>query len=139
MLEWMENILRLGDIFFVGRSTRTNDLGIEELRDLLSHLGHELDEIDAEHALHLTSIASTPTDNIILAPEGYLPKDAFGDLPDGSQVIWMPEEETYGCNTIGLPGGKVLVSEGYPTVQKTLEDFGLEVININFSEIKAAD
>jgi dimethylargininase len=87
----------------------------------------------------LTSIASTPTDDIILAPEGYLPKDAFGNLPEGSQVIWMPEEETYGCNTIGLPGGKVLVSEGYPTVQKTLEDLGLEVININFSEIKAAD
>ena len=134
------DILRLGDIFFVGRSTRTNDLGIEELRDLLTHLGHELRVIDIpEHALHLTSIASTPTDNIILAPEGYLPKDAFGGLPDGSQVIWVPEEETYGCNTIGLPGGKVLVPEGYPTVQKTLEDLGLEVINVNFSEIMAAD
>ena len=75
------DILRLGNIFFVGRSTRTNDLGIEELRDLLSHLGHELRVIDIpKHALHLTSIASTPTDNIILAPEGYLPKDAFGDF-----------------------------------------------------------
>ena len=134
------DILRLGDIFFVGRSTRTNDLGIEELRDLLSHLGHELRVIDIpKHALHLTSIASTPTDSIILAPEGYLPKDAFGELPEGSEVIWMPEDETYGCNTIGLPGGKVLIAKGYPTVNKTLSELGLETIALDFSEIRAAD
>ena len=134
------DILRLGDIFFVGRSTRTNDLGIEELRDLLSHLGHELRVIDIpKHALHLTSIASTPTDSIILAPEGYLPKDAFGELPEGCEVIWMPEDETYGCNTIGLPGGKVLIAKGYPTVNKTLSELGLETIAIDFSEIRAAD
>ena len=134
------DILRLGDIFFVGRSTRTNDLGIEELRDLLSHLGHELRVIDIpKHALHLTSIASTPTDSIILAPEGYLPKDAFGELPEGCEVIWMPEDETYGCNTIGLPGGKVLIAKGYPTVNKTLSELGLETIALDFSEIRAAD
>ena len=134
------DILRLGDIFFVGRSTRTNDLGIEELRDLLSYLGHELRVIDIpKHALHLTSIASTPTDSIILAPEGYLPKDAFGELPEGCEVIWMPEDETYGCNTIGLPGGKVLIAKGYPTVNKTLSELGLETIALDFSEIRAAD
>ena len=134
------DILRLGNLFFVGRSTRTNDLGIEELRDLLSHLGHELRVIDIpEKALHLTSIASTPTDEIILAPEGYLSKDAFGELPENSRVIWMPEEETYGCNTIGLPDNKVLVAKGYPTVLQTLEDLGLKTILLDFSEIRAAD
>ena len=134
------DILRLGDIFFVGRSTRTNDLGIEELRDLLSHLGHELRVIDIpDKALHLTSIASTPTDEIILAPEGYLPKDAFGELPENSRIIWMPEEETYGCNTIGLPDNKVLVAKGYPTVLQTLKDLNLETIILDFSEIRAAD
>ena len=89
--------------------------------------------------MHLTSIASTPTDEIILAPEGYLPKDAFGDLPNGCKVIWMPAEETYGCNTIGLPGEKVLVAEGYPEVEKTLTNLGLETIKLDFSEIRAAD
>jgi len=134
------DILRLGDLFFVGRSTRTNDLGIDELRDLLAHLGHELRVIDIpKDALHLTSIASTPTDNIILAPTGHLSKDAFGELPAGCEVIWMPEDETYGCNTIGLPGGKVLIAEGYPTVDRTLSDLGLETIALDFSEIRAAD
>ena len=60
------------DLFFVGRSSRTNDLGIVSLRKLAGFFGHELRVIDIpDHALHLTSISSTPTDSIILAPEGY--------------------------------------------------------------------
>ena len=51
----------------------------------------------------------------------------------------MPEEETYGCNTIGLPGGKVVVAKGYPTVEKTLIELGLDIITLDFSEIRAAD
>ena len=134
------DILRLGDLFFVGRSSRTNDAGIEELRDLLTHLGHELRVIEIPgHALHLTSISSTPTDTVILAPEGFLPKDAFGELPDGCEVKWMPAEEVYGCNTIGLPNGQVLLAKGYPTVQKVIEEMGLEPVPLDMSQIREAD
>ena len=134
------DILRLGDIIFVGRSTRTNDAGIGELKDLLDHLGHELRIVDIPpHALHLTSIASTPCDQIILAPEGYLGPESFGEMPEGCEVVMMPKEEVYGCNTIGLPGRKVLVADGYPTVTKTLEERGFETIILDMSEIRAAD
>lgn len=134
------DILRLGDIIFVGRSTRTNDAGIGELKDLLDHLGHELRIVDIPpHALHLTSIASTPCDQIILTPEGYLGPESFGEMPEGCEVVMMPKEEVYGCNTIGLPGRKVLVADGYPTVAKTLEERGFETILLDMSEIRAAD
>tara|TARA_B100000287_G_scaffold432438_1_gene491790 strand:- start:246 stop:1055 length:810 start_codon:yes stop_codon:yes gene_type:complete len=134
------DILRLGNIFFVGRSTRTNDSGIDELRSLIEHLGHELRVVDIpNHALHLTSISSTPSDEIILAPEGYLIPESFGELPEGSEVIMMPEEEVYGCNTIGLPGNKVIIAEGYPTVKSTLQSRGFETIELDMSQIRAAD
>jgi dimethylargininase len=51
----------------------------------------------------------------------------------------MPEEEVYGCNTIGFPNGKVLVAEGYPTVLATIEALGLEPVVLDMSEIRAAD
>ena len=134
------DIIRLGDLFFVGRSSRTNDAGIEELRDLLTHLGHELRVVDIPgHALHLTSVSSTPTDSVIFAPEGSLPLDAFGDLPEGCEVKWMPNEEAYGCNTIGLPNGQVLVADGYPTVLAAVEAMGLEPVVLDMSQIRAAD
>ena len=53
------DIIRLGDLFFVGRSSRTNDLGIVSLASLLEFFGHELRVIDIpDGALHLTSISS---------------------------------------------------------------------------------
>ncbi|MEL0331445.1 MAG: arginine deiminase-related protein [Candidatus Poseidoniales archaeon] len=134
------DIIRLGNLFFVGRSSRTNDKGIVSLQSLLDFFGHELRVIDIpEHALHLTSISSTPTDSLILVPEGYLKAEDFGQLPEGCELIWLPSEEAYGCNTIGLPNGKVMVAKGYPTVQKVLEERGLETIEIDMSEIRAAD
>ena len=134
------DILRLGNLFFVGRSTRTNDAGIEELRDLLDHLGHELRVVDIpSHALHLTSVSSTPSDQIILVPEGYLTPESFGEMPEGCEVLMMPEEEVYGCNTIGLPGNKVIIADGYPTVRKALEDRGFECIVLDMGQIRAAD
>ena len=134
------DIIRLGNLFFVGRSSRTNDLGIAALRSLLDFFDYELRIIDIPgHALHLTSISSTPTDQLIMAPEDYLPKDAFGELPDGCEVVWMPAVEAYGCNTIGLAGNKVMMAEGYPTVEAELISRGLEVIKIDMSEIRAAD
>jgi dimethylargininase len=67
------DILRLGDLFFVGRSSRTNDAGIAVLRELVEGLGHELRVIDLPvEALHLTSITSTPTDTIGLEGEKVL-------------------------------------------------------------------
>jgi len=134
------DIIRLGNLFFVGRSSRTNDLGIAALRSLLDFFDYELRIIDIPgHALHLTSISSTPTDQLIMVPEDYLPKDAFGELPDGCEVVWMPAEEAYGCNTIGLPGNKVMIAEGYPVGEAELINRGLEVIKIDMSEIRAAD
>jgi dimethylargininase len=134
------DILRMGDLFFVGRSTRTNDAGISELKDLLDHLGHELRVIDIPpQALHLTSISSTPSDNLILIPDGYLTPESFGEMPEGCEVIVMPNEEVYGCNTIGLPGNKVLMAEGYPAVQAELESRGFECIMLDMSQIRAAD
>ena len=134
------DLLRLGNIFFVGVSTRTNLEGVNELKDLLDHLGHELRVVNIpEHALHLTSFASTPCDKIILIPEGYISPEAFGELPDGCEVVVMPRDEVYGCNTIGLPGRKALVAEGYPTVKKELEERGFQIITLDMSEIRAAD
>jgi dimethylargininase len=134
------DILRLGDLFFVGRSTRTNDLGINSLRSLLEDNNYELRIIEIPpQALHLTSISSTPTDSIILIPEGYLNPEDFGPLPEDCEVLVMPTEEAYGCNTIGLPNGNVLVAKGYPSIHRALTERGLNVVEVDMSEIRAAD
>ena len=74
-----------------------------------------------------------------MAPEGFLKPEDFGALPEGCEIIWIPDDEVYGCNTIGLPNGKVLMAEGYPTVKAALNERGLETVELDMSEIRAAD
>ena len=57
-------------------------------------------------------------------------------MPEGCEIIMMPKEEVYGCNTIGLPGNKVLIADGYPTVKKTLEDRGFECVVIDMEKLE---
>ena len=133
------DVLRVRNRFFVGRSTRTNDAGIAELKELLDHLGHRLDVIPIpEHALHLTSISSAPTDSDLLIPEGYLEPQMFPDMED-IMVHVIPGPEVYGCNTIGFADGSVLMATDYPSVQATLEGIGLTPVPLTMDEIRAAD
>ena len=74
-----------------------------------------------------------------MTAEGFLSPEDFGELPEGCEVIMVPEEEVYGCNTIGLPNGKVIVAEGYPTVEEELKKRGFEIVLVDMSEIRAAD
>jgi len=134
------DLIRLGDRFYVGLSSRTNQEGIDELRRFIEGFGYRLKVVDLlGNALHLTSISSTPSDEIILAPEGFLSKDAFEPLAEGAEVLWMPNEEAYGCNTLGFADGTVLVAKGYPTVEKTLRERGFNVVLLEMSQIRAAD
>ena len=51
----------------------------------------------------------------------------------------MPEEEVYGCNTIGFENGNVLVAKGYPTVLETLKQRGLNPVVLDMDQIREAD
>jgi dimethylargininase len=61
------------------------------------------------------------------------------NFPKEVKLIFVPEEEVYGCNTIGLENGKVLIAEGYPTVLKIVQELGLEPIVLDMSQIREAD
>ena len=72
---------------------------------------------------------------VLLAPEGWFDSS---DLPDNSEIIWVPSGEAYGANV--LPFGKnVIIAEGYDTVREKLEKKGLILHSLNMSQFRAAD
>ena len=145
-LHWMEepakldggDIVRVGDKIFVGIGERTNKEGVAQLRAFLSELGYKLKQINLPKGiLHLTSACSSPDPPILLIPEGILKPSDFGKLPD-TEIVVVPQEEMYGCNTIGF-GKHVLVAKGYPTVNKLLEEKGYTIHELEMSQFKAVD
>ena len=132
------DVLRIGDVLFIGRSKRTNDAGIAQFRKFVEDDGLELRVIDIpEHVLHLTSMCSCPNNAILLLTDGTIPAQAFGEI-SGTEVIIIPEQEVRGANVIGF-GNKMIVAQGYPTVTRELESRGYELLHIDTTQISAAD
>ena len=130
------DVIKFGDKYLVGISTRTNVEAAQQLRDFVGPMGYSVHEIQIpENALHLKSISSSPGPGLILAPRVFFDENSF---PEDAEVLWIPEEEVYGANSIGFDKD-VLVADGFPHARKALEDKGFTVHAIPMDQIEAGD
>ncbi|MAT49357.1 MAG: hypothetical protein CMA27_05950 [Euryarchaeota archaeon] len=133
------DVVRVGDIFYIGKSNRSNDEGISQFQEFLTKLEFESYIVNVpDYSLHLTTLCSSPNSNLLLIPESSKKDLVFTNLPKSVEIITIPDNETYGCNTIGIEN-KVIISEGYPTVKEVLIEKSLEVIELPMSEFMAVD
>ena len=133
------DVVRVGDIFYIGKSKRSNDEGISQFQNFLTKLGFESHIIKVpDYSLHLTTLCSAPNSNLLLIPESAKEDLIFTNISEDVKIIPIPDAETYGCNTIGL-GNKVIISKGYPTVKNILINNNLEIIELPMSEFRSVD
>lgn len=131
------DIVYTGNGFLIGRSTRTNDIGINELTKIASMLGYSTQVIDVPSStLHLTTVCSVPRNGMLIAAEGHLKPEQISGFDD---VIWVPNGETYASNTIAMENGIVLVSAGFPVTKQRLDIAGFETKEVEMGEIMQAD
>lgn len=142
-----------GDMFWldgrtlvVGRSYRTNDAGIDALRDALP--GADVRAFDLPHVrgrsevLHLLSLISP------LAPDlavGYLPlmPARLVELLEarGIELVEVPDEEfeTMGPNVLALAPRTGLAVDGNPETRRRLEKAGIEMAVYRGRELSKGD
>lgn len=128
----------------VGRSYRTNQAGIEQLRDLLRDQGTNLISYDLAHdqgpdrVLHLMSVISPIADDMAVVYPPLAPVAMMEDLAArGVGVIEVPDDEylTLGCNILAIRPGVLVMCEGNPETRRRLEAAGCEVHTYPGSEI----
>jgi len=128
------DVLRLGAMLLVGRSSRTNDAGIEQLRALASPHDIEVVAVDVRAGLHLKS-ACTALDarTVVVDPEALDPAvlEALG-------LRARPVDEPLGANLLAL-GDRVLVSAAAPRTATWLEAEGRRVVRLHLSELHRGD
>lgn len=121
----------------VGRSYRTNDEGIAQLRAILEPQGVTVLTVDLPHwrgpgeCLHLMSFISPVAEKLAVVHLPMMPVPFVRELQArGWEFIEIPEEEflTHGCNVLALAPHKVLVCEGSPITRSRLEAAGCEVL-----------
>ena len=130
------DVLQFDNQFLVGHSKRTNEAGIQCLKEFVESRGFTLHVIEVpSNSLHLISICTSPSPGILLAPEGWFQQS---DFPSNSEILWIPSEEAYAANVMAF-GSEVLVAAGYPQTSKLLEDKGLNLHPMEMSQFRAAD
>ena len=120
----------------VGRGYRTNDEGIEQLRQYLDGCVDELIVVPLPHwhgpddCFHLMSFLSPVDRDLAVVYSPLLPvpfREAL--LARGFELVQVPDEEfeTMGCNVLAVAPRKCVVLAGNPETRARLERAGVEV------------
>lgn len=139
-----------GDMFWlddqtlaIGRSYRTNDAAIEQIRGILGEdaaieafdLPHDQ---GPEYCLHLMSVVSPIRKDLALVYERLAPIRLLQALRSrGMELLPLPEEDylTLGCNVLAIRPGVVAIASGNEATVSLLRSRGVDVHVYEASEI----
>ena len=144
-----------GDMFWldpttlaVGRSYRTNQAAIDQLRSVLAPARVTVEGFDLPHdlgpefCLHLMSVVSPVRDDLAVVYERLAPVALLQALQTrGIEIVRVPEEDyaSLGCNVLAVAPGVVVMAEGNDATAKALRDHGVEVHTYAASEINKGE
>jgi dimethylargininase len=128
------DVLQLGRTLYVGRTARSTDEGIADLRAHLAPYGYHVEGVAVDGCLHLKSGVSYVGRNTILANGEWVDAAAFGDV----EVVDVADSEPWAANAIAV-GDAVLVSAAFPETRRLLEGRGLRVVALDVSEFEKAE
>jgi len=119
---------------YVGRTQRTDDAGIAQLRRVLEPHGYAVVRLVPTGCLHLKSACTYLGRRTVLANPQRVDVQAF----EGMKVIEVAPEEPGAANAVGLAGTLVFPGD-FPRTRERLEAEGFTVIPVEVSEIRKAE
>ena len=125
----------MGTTWYVGRSGRTNDSGIDQLETLVRPYGIEVLQIDTGTALHLKSAANRLDADTVLVTPGVLDEAAF----TGFEVVMTAPNEGPAANVVDLGEGRLLMPSSYPATAAVLQERGHQLYEVDLSQFEAGD
>jgi N-dimethylarginine dimethylaminohydrolase len=144
-----------GDMFWldestlaVGRSYRTNQVAIDQLRPVLAAEGASIEVFDLPHdqgpqfCLHLMSVVSPVREDLAVVYPRLAPVPLLQALQArGIETIPVPEEDypSLGCNVLTVAPGVVVLARGNSATATLLRSHGVQVHEYEASEINKGE
>lgn len=123
---------------FVGRSTRTNDAGIEQLRTVVDEVGYEVVVVQMQDCLHLksaaTQISRAGEPPVLLVNPHWLPAGAFGNIA----CLPIHPDEPYAANTLRI-GDALLHASQFTLTRHILHLHGYTATPVDNDELAKAE
>ena len=128
------DVLRVGRSIFVGRSSRTNDVAIVQLRAIVEPFGYELEPVDVRGCLHLKSAVTAIDDHVLLMNRAWLPAQAFPRF----DIVEVDPSEPYAANALRV-GESVVHPAAFPRTRGRLRALDVAVVIVDVSELAKAE
>jgi len=128
------DLLRIGNVIFAGLSTRSNQSGIDQLRDIVVDYGFSVKAVKTTKCLHLKSAVSEVAPGRLLINPGWINDAAFSDY----ELIEVDREEPHAANAL-LVGRNVMFPAAFPRTMDKLVTRGINVTPIDLSEVQKAE
>ena len=133
------DVLRIGKTLHVGLSSRTDAAGIANLARIAARLGFDVEPADLRGCLHLKTAATvagrdTAGRLILLYNADALDPRQFS----GVEPVAVPGGEPDAANGLWA-GHRTIVPAGHPGTASLLRERGLEVVEIDVSELRKAE
>jgi dimethylargininase len=132
------DVLRVGKTFFVGRTERTNDDGIGQLRSQVASFGYDVRAVNVSGCLHLKTAVSAVGESTLLGNSAYVSRDAFGDV----EWIEIDTAEPYAGNALWL-GTRVIYARAFVRTAQILREHlgarGVTLDLVDASELAKAE
>lgn len=123
------------DVMYVGRSTRTNAEGVDQLRAVAYHQGLGVVTVGVNQVLHLKSAVLPVDEETVVVTAGAIDEDRLRGL----RILYEDPAERHRFSALPLGEGKVLVTANAPATAELLAKAGYQVVPIEVSQIQAAD
>jgi dimethylargininase len=128
------DVLVAGRRVVVGRSTRTNEAGFMQIRQVLEPLGYAVSATMVRACLHLKSAVTALGDDKLLANPGWIDAAAF----DRFTIVEVDPSEPAAANALRLRD-RVIVSSSYPRTAERIARAGCRLRLVDASELAKAE
>jgi dimethylargininase len=128
------DVLLVERTLYVGRSSRTNEAGLEQLEAIVAPAGYAVRGIAVKGCLHLKSAVTRVAPRTVLLNPLWVDGAAFA----GCECLSVHPDEPFGANALPVGPG-VIYAAAFPRTRARLEQRGLDIRTVEVSELAKAE
>jgi dimethylargininase len=128
------DVMRVGQRFFIGLTSRTDAAGIAEFQRLVFPFGYTVEAVPVAAGLHLKSVVNALTEDTLLVAQALMDRPAFASF---RRIAVAPEDE-YAGNTLRV-NDCLITPAGFERVHEAISGLGLRLEVIDTSEFRKMD
>jgi dimethylargininase len=128
------DVLAIGDVLYVGQSTRTDHAGLKALAHLVLEHGYRVKAVSVRGALHLKTACTYLGRDTLLANPAWADMARFA----GFQFIEVDPAEPFAANALRVHDALVM-SSAFPRTLRRVESAGFDVRPVDISQFALAE